>query len=351
MTELDVTARSEAIRNWYEAAQWRYRAFERTIFAHFRRLLVGADLGHHQVESRTKSLGSYVAKAVQPDPVAREQFKYLNPSTEITDAVGLRVIVPLSTDVMPVKALLHERYVVEEEAERGADTLVDVPGYQSLHLLIRLSEADKRDPEFRDMQDMTAEVQVRTILQHAWASLQHDLMYKTDRPPTPSLKRRLVALAGVLELADREFVQVRHEHAEAVRVTGGGTMVVGAGAVTPTSVRQLVGNVVGETEGTDQAWFDSLHSVLGELGLTDRRAVVARLGSWGNRASEVASAVMSTRPYANSAYVFDQLLRLSMGEEYFQKRLPQAEIGTDADARRNFLAERSRLLNALESNV
>ena len=61
---------------------------------------------------------------------------------------------------------------------------------------------------------MVVEMQARTTLQHAWAALQHDLVYKTERQPTASIKRRLVALAGLLELADREFVSVRQAHSE-----------------------------------------------------------------------------------------------------------------------------------------
>ena len=57
--------------------------------------------------------------------------------------------------------------------------------------------------------DRPVELQVRSILQHAWASLQHDLMYKGERAPTDSVRRRLIALAGLLELADHEFMAVR----------------------------------------------------------------------------------------------------------------------------------------------
>ena len=59
------------------------------------------------------------------------------------------------------------------------------------------------------------ELQVRSILQHAWASLQHDLMYKGERTPTDSVRRRLIALAGLLELADHEFMAVRLAHGDA----------------------------------------------------------------------------------------------------------------------------------------
>jgi ppGpp synthetase/RelA/SpoT-type nucleotidyltranferase len=53
---------------------------------------------------------------------------------------------------------------------------------------------------------------VRTILQHAWAEIEHDIQYKSARALPPALRRRLAALAGLLEIADREFQAIRDEH-------------------------------------------------------------------------------------------------------------------------------------------
>jgi ppGpp synthetase/RelA/SpoT-type nucleotidyltranferase len=342
--------RAAEIRQWYEAAQWRYRMFERAVFGLLKRTLETADLDKLPLESRTKELESFVRKATTPDPLSPDEFKYTHPQTEITDAVGLRIIVPLSTDVPPVRALLHENFFVEEETERGADEHLEVPGYQSLHLLVRLRERDRMDREFRDMEDLLFEIQVRTILQHAWASLQYDLTYKTARPPTPAIKRRLTALAGVLELADREFVQVRHDHG-APSVLGGAAAMAGTGEVNARSVRQLVDNVVGLEDAAGPGWFDALHHVLVELGLTDRQDLSAALGTWKERGAEVAAAVSRARPYASSAYIFDQVLRLALGEEYLERRLRHSDATDDYVARRAFTAERSALLRTLESEA
>ena len=350
MTAVDVETRAADIRGWYEAAQWRFRAYETAVVAHLERFLRGADLENLQIDSRTKTLDSFVKKACKIDPVSGA-FKYSSPRTEITDAVGVRLVVPLSTDVPPVRALLHERFVVEEDEERGTEDHVEVPGYQSLHLLVRLREQDSHLPEFRDMQDMLVEVQVRTILQHAWASLQHDLMYKTESAPTPSIKRRLVALAGVLELADREFVQVRREHGEPAMAARMAPPAAGGGAFNAASLRQLVHNVVGEAEGVEQEWFDALLVVLHDLGIRDRESALSSLGKWTGKAAQVASAVTTTRPYANAVFVFDQLLRLNLGEEYLTRRQPQTDLLDVELAARAFMRERAQLLRVLEADA
>lgn len=66
-------------------------------------------------------------------------------------------------------------------------------------------------PEFAPYEGLTFEIQVRTVLQHAWAEIEHDRSYKFSGVlPTP-IQRRLNLLAGVLEIVDREFVVLANE--------------------------------------------------------------------------------------------------------------------------------------------
>jgi hypothetical protein len=54
-------------------------------------------------------------------------------------------------------------------------------------------------------------VQIRTVLQHAWAEYEHDIRYKGTIPPehVSEFDRRFTLAAGLLELADREFSAIR----------------------------------------------------------------------------------------------------------------------------------------------
>jgi hypothetical protein len=60
-------------------------------------------------------------------------------------------------------------------------------------------------------QQQPASIQVRTVLQHAWAEFEHDIRYKGSIPAehVPDLDRRFTLAAGLLELADREFTAIR----------------------------------------------------------------------------------------------------------------------------------------------
>ena len=48
-------------------------------------------------------------------------------------------------------------------------------------------------------------------MQHAWAEIEHDIQYKSTSVIPLEIRRRFIALAGILEVADREFQAVQDE--------------------------------------------------------------------------------------------------------------------------------------------
>jgi GTP pyrophosphokinase len=82
-------------------------------------------------------------------------------------------------------------------------------GYKGLHLDLRLNAKRKALPEYQKLSEYQFEVQVRTIVQDAWSEIDHKLKHKKGLPS--GLKRRVYNLAGLFELADREFDSIRGE--------------------------------------------------------------------------------------------------------------------------------------------
>ncbi len=82
-------------------------------------------------------------------------------------------------------------------------------GYLSLHYIVSLSPARARLTEYKRFAKLKAEVQIRSILQHSWAEIEHDLGYKTQEGVPREIRRRFSRLAGMLEIADSEFVGIR----------------------------------------------------------------------------------------------------------------------------------------------
>jgi hypothetical protein len=81
--------------------------------------------------------------------------------------------------------------------------------YLSLHYVVDLSPQRCVLPEYRRFRGLKAEIQIRSLLQHVWAEVEHDLGYKSTRSVPSAIRRRFSRLAGLLELADVEFAAIR----------------------------------------------------------------------------------------------------------------------------------------------
>jgi ppGpp synthetase/RelA/SpoT-type nucleotidyltranferase len=315
VTDQQLAERRAEVLAWYDDARHRYLRAEELVGRMVRRALRDSGNDSAKIESRVKDPDSLADKAAK----LRDDgtFKYADPRREITDYLGLRVLVPLRTEMASVTQLLEDLFVVVEKTDLREGMAEDVPGYQSTHLLVRLRPESLADHDFRGLGDPLFEIQARTILQHAWASLQHDLMYKTERRPGPEIRRRLIALAGLLELAEREFILVRHDHGESYPDPSQSPGSVG-GPDHP--LGPLVERLFGEHEPVHRAWLDAAEAVTGQLGLEDEAAVRAALGPWAGRADQVAGALRATEPWATPPYLLDALLRLALDEEYLSRR-------------------------------
>ena len=140
------------------------------------------------------------------------QTLYTDPLREITDTIGIRVITYVHSDVTAVADLLRDQVVVKDDRDMGRETAQEGRfGYASRHLLIGLDSARDGHPSYDLMRGHTAQVQIRTVLQHAWAEFEHDIRYKGTMPDEHArdFDRRFTLAAGLLELADREFSTIR----------------------------------------------------------------------------------------------------------------------------------------------
>ncbi len=160
-----------------------------------------AGINYLTVTARAKSVTSFAAKAAR---TSGGHAVYADPLREITDQVGVRVITYVHSDVQAVAELLADQVTVLDDRDMGRETASEGRfGYASRHLLVQLD----------DMAATTgaAQVQIRTVLQHAWAEFEHDIRYKGTIPDehVPDFDRRFTLAAGLLELADREFSIIR----------------------------------------------------------------------------------------------------------------------------------------------
>jgi putative GTP pyrophosphokinase len=150
------------------------------------------------------------------EKIVRNGKAYITPLDEITDLAGVRVITYFPSDVDKILPLIKNDFIVDIansiDKRRASDP--SMFGYASLHLIVSFTEARLKLPEYATFKDMKCEIQVRTILQHAWAEIEHDIVYKSHEDIPFELRRRFASLAGLLEIADREFEALKADEAK-----------------------------------------------------------------------------------------------------------------------------------------
>ncbi len=300
----------------------------------------------HQVVSRVKTRESFLRKACKR--LLDGTPKYIDPPSQITDLVGVRVVVSIAADVPFMTSQIREAFHVLEDLDRGNETHVDRPGYQSRHLVVRM-----RPETLETMNqpmlgtDIPIEIQIRSILQDALASFEHDLVYKAERAPSAALRRRLVELASLLQVADRLFSQVRHDALAEAEILD--TTPLPMNDPEPSSrwsdsdLEQLIEQVVGQNEADPLPWLRELRTVLEALGYPraeDFRGLQRRLTG----GPLLASRLRQDRPWLTGTQVVDLLLRAELGHQYFDKRSTAADPGQLAADREAFDQQRQKIL-------
>ena len=150
------------------------------------------------VESRVKSYESLEGK------LRLKGSKY-HSLADITDILGIRVITYYVDDVDRVASLVERLFTVDWENSVDKRKLLEIDsfGYLSLHYICSTPSFPYR-----------FEVQMRTLLQHAWANMDHDTGYKSGVEIPSRYLRSMSRMAGLLELVDEEFSKIHVELAD-----------------------------------------------------------------------------------------------------------------------------------------
>ncbi|MCL2271262.1 MAG: tetratricopeptide repeat protein [Treponema sp.] len=152
------------------------------------------------VSGRIKSFSSFYNKYLR---LLKSDGDY----PKINDLLGIRIICPFIEDLSAAENLLRNNFEIIETERKGHYTFKEF-GYESTHFLIKIPQTIV--DEYGDPGTDIVEIQIRTILQDAWAEVEHEIVYKAEYSPFDEpMKRKLAAVNASLSLADIIFQEIR----------------------------------------------------------------------------------------------------------------------------------------------
>lgn len=158
---------------------------------------------------------------------------------------------------------------------------------------------------------------MRTILQHAWAEIEHDIQYKSTNTIPAEIKRRFMSLAGMLEIADREFQVIQdadkdlEDRARAMAQRGN----LGGVEITPNALKLFLDRRLGPNGRISDWSYDRTARLLKRFGFQDLKQVESAIApydddklshiAWGARQGQ------TTR--------FEMMLLAALGQRFIDR--------------------------------
>jgi ppGpp synthetase/RelA/SpoT-type nucleotidyltranferase len=216
--ELHVPRFKDGVRSRYLA----YETFLKDVLTAFCRKAAPQAI----VQTRAKGVPSFAEK------ILRKRASYTgttdsplppDPLVRLTDLCGGRVIAQTAAQVKAVSQLIEQCFDIDWANSDDASTRLRTAefGYRTINYIVmanpqKLAAAGIEIPVPQDVLAsvrpeadapvrLKAEIQVRTLLEHAYADIGHDLTYKTEVTVPSRIHRSFSAIAAVLETADKEF--------------------------------------------------------------------------------------------------------------------------------------------------
>ncbi len=171
------------------------------------RHLDNKDISFSDINFRVKDFNSFWGKIV------RKQY-YKEPFQKIDDICGLRIIYYYPSDCAQIIKLVKDELHIVETINKNQELEFNQFGYRSNHFVIMPPSRVNLDPLLRGLEQFRAEIQIRTVLMHAWAEIEHKLAYKSKDQIPDRLRRKFSQLSALFEIADERFEEIRAERIE-----------------------------------------------------------------------------------------------------------------------------------------
>lgn len=160
------------------------------------------DIPYLSISYRIKALDSLTEK------IDRKGYK--NTFDQIEDICGLRIICYYQSDIHKIQQIIESEFNIIENKNKQEQLEVNEFGYRSFHFIATVKQEWAKAPNYRNLEKLKFEIQVRTILMHAWAEISHKLSYKAKTHIPKELHRKFSRISAQLEEADQQFEEIKN---------------------------------------------------------------------------------------------------------------------------------------------
>jgi len=169
------------------------------------------------VQTRAKTIPTFTEK------ILRKRARFDNPVRQLTDLCGGRIIVHTVNELDPVCRFIESAFAIDWQESCVPTNLLSTRefGYRSIHYVVSIDPerltanhigVDVPPSVLPDQEaPMKAEIQVRTMLEHVWASFSHEHAYKGQFKLPPRLEREFAGVAALLETADGSLRRMKDQ--------------------------------------------------------------------------------------------------------------------------------------------
>ena len=182
-----------------------YENFSTKVNILLKELMDQENISYHSITGRIKEKES-LSKKIE----GKSKYQELE---DITDIVGCRIITYFEDDVEKIVDIIGKEFEIDEDNSIDKKKIMDPDkfGYLSYHIVCSINNERGKLRENQNYKNIKFEIQIRTILQHAWAEIEHDIGYKSNVEVPRDFRRKFSRIAGMLEIVDDEFSRLKRD--------------------------------------------------------------------------------------------------------------------------------------------
>lgn len=140
-----------------------------------------------------------------------ERKQYSEPFGQMEDICGIRIICYYQSDLEIISKIIQDEYKILKSVDKSDLLQFDEFGYRSLHFIVQIRDDKLKISRYKNLENLKAEIQVRTVLMDAHASIEHELTYKKGLYIPYKYRRKLSQLSAILETVEDEFQYLKED--------------------------------------------------------------------------------------------------------------------------------------------